>query len=804
MARRIMAGTLVLLLFSCAAGIKRKEWIQAAASGYPLLARAQIIRDQYGVPHIRAQNDPDLFFALGYAMAQDRFFQMDLIRRAGRGELCQFFGRIRLTLPVFGSIDLLNADKLMRALNYKGRAESGYADMPAEAKTLLKAFSAGVNRYLQDAGDSIPVYHFMRTHPHPWRPEDSLVCADIFGLAMTYGQFGTEYYYTRFLRELPPDKMKYLLPQYPAGAPVVVKDVPVAGAEGGLEKMLASFRLLLGVSRGLGSNNWAVAPEKSASGAAIICNDPHVPVYPMPSFWYHVQLEGKSFNVIGMMFPGLPAFGAAYNKDLAWALTNASIDAMDIFIEKINPQNPGQYLYKGEWKNFAVRKEEIPLKGKSSFRFEVRESVHGPVIDPGITGYYFPSGGPDQVYAVKLVEVELGKFLQGYLDMARAKNWDDWVQGLKNMYRGPVGWNHVFADRDGNIGYWLTGHVPVRPDQQGEMARQGWTGEQDWQGYLPLEDLPHVFNPQQKYIATANNKNFPDNYPYYLGSEYYSDRITRIDEVLRSKEKFSIADMQKLQLDTTVVWARTFVPVFLEDLEACRDQRAQKAVKVFRQWQKNGYVAGLDSIGASLYEVARNNLEEFTFGDEMGGHFFGVALYGVTMWSLERIIIDPENPWFDDVKTPQRETRQDLTRRAAIEAVKYLEKKLGKNPAAWQWGKISHSYFYTPFGFLPGGYKHRIGKFPREGMSGTVNANEGTFLGPFGHIFVVGPTTRMIVDFADPGHFHFTTTTGNSENLKSGRSGNLTEFWVQGKYLTLSMQPEEYEKNAMGTLELNP
>ena len=388
--------------------------------------------------------------------------------------------------------------------------------------------------------------------------------------------------------------------------------------------------------------------------------------------------------------------------------------------------------------------------------------------------------------------------------MARAKNWDQWVKGLENMSLGPVGWNHVFADKNGNIGYWLTGHAPIRGDNEGEVAKQGWTGEGDYKGYIPLKDLPHVFNPKQDYIATANNLNVPDGYPYYLGDEYYVDRISRINEVLRSKQKFSVDDMEKLQLDTSVWWARTFVPVFLHDLQGSTDPRVVKAVKIFEDWQKSGYMSGIDSIGASLYEVTRDNLEDNTFSDELGKRYFGASTYGMTGWTLQRIITDPDNPWWDDVKTKPKETRKDMVQRSVIEAVKYLDKKLGKDPAQWQWGKISHSYFYTPFGFLPGGKKHRIGKFPREGMSGTVNANEGTFIGAFGHIFIVGPTTRIIVDFADPGHIQFTATAGDSENIQSGRSGNLTEAWVKGNYQTLSMDANEYEKGAMGRLELNP
>jgi len=799
MTRKIWIVILLLNLASCASRVQRKEWIQGSGSGYSVKARAVIIRDQYGVPHIRAENDQDLFFALGYAMAQDRFFQMDLMRRAGRGEICELMGRIQ-----FWKADFLNMDKLFRALNYKGRAEQGYREMPAEAKRLLDSYSAGVNRYLQDAGDTIPQYHFFKSKPAAWRPEDSLVCADVFGLSMTYGQFGTEYYTTRFLREMG-EKARVFIPIYPDDAPVIVKDLPVAKSDEQMDRLFSSLRMLLSLGMTPGSNNWVVAPEKSASGKPIIANDPHVPIYPLPTYWYHCQLEGGSFNIIGMMFPGIPAFGAAYNRDIAWALTNASLDQIDIFIEKLNPQNPNQYQYKGEWKDFSIREETIPLKRGKTFKYKVRDGIHGPVIDPAITGYPFPTGAADHAYAIKLVDVNFGKFLQGYLDMARSRNWDQYVKGLENMSQGPVGWNQVYADKDNNIGYWLTGHVPVRPDKQGYLARAGWTGEQDWAGYVPFSELPHMFNPGQKYIATANNKNFPDGYPYYLGTEYYVSRIQRIDEVLRSKTKFSASDMEKLQMDVAVVPARHNVPLLISDLSGSKNKKVEKAIKVLKQWREQGYNATVDSAGTCVYRLIMMNLDEMTFSDELGKLYLYVSNYGVTDWALPNIIDDPNNIWFDDQKTKQHETRKDLVELSAIEAVKYLEKKQSRDPAKWEWGKMSKTYFYTPFGIFPiTGERHRIGKYPREGTPDTVNANVGVFLGPIGHIFVGGPTTRMVVDFAEPGHFHFTATTGNSENIQSGRCKNLTENWVKGQYQTLSMDRSEYEKGAMGVLELNP
>ena len=801
MAKKFLLTAFLITVFcSCAWHINRLEVIDGKLKGYPLTARVKIIRDKYGIPHIRANNDKDLFFALGYAMAQDRFFQLDLLRRAGRGELCQLFGRYKL-----GKYDLLFIDKMMKLLNYKGRAQRGYMNMPEEAKELLDAFSAGINRYLEDAGDTIPQYHFFRTKPEKWMPWDSFICADIFGMTMTSFNFFDEYYYAKFSQEFGAERAKIFLPTYPKDAPIIVEDLPVAVNTPDMDKFVNMLISFIGWAQGLGSNNWVVAPEKSTSGYPIISNDPHVPSILLPTFWYHCHLQGGSFNVAGLMFPGLPAFGAADNGYIAWALTNACADHIDLFIEKINPQNPNQYLYKGKWQEFKIRKEYIPLKHKKPIEIEIKETVHGPVLMPEILGFKPKNLKANQIYAIKLVDVDFGKFLQGYLDMARARNWEEFKKGLKNMSQGPVAWNHIYADKYGNIGYWLSGHIPIRPDNQGYIPHPGWSGEYDWKGYVPFEDLPHIFNPKKGYIATANNRNYLPEYPYYIGVHYRLERILRIDGVLRSKEKFSVDDMKKLQLDVKVVEAEKIVPILIQDLSRAKDKKCQKALSALKTWQKRGYFATTDSIGTSVYMLIRQNLQKFTFKDELGKSYMGASFAGITQTALNHIIQDKNSSWFDDITTKQKETRTEIVQKSAQKAVSYLEKKLGRNPQNWQWGKIQHSYFYTPAGFIPiFGKRHRIGKFPREGIDGTVNNSESIFIKPMGFIFFAGPTTRMVIDFSNPAHIFFNTTTGNSENIKSGRMGNLTQYWVRGEYLTLSMIPQEYEKNAMGKLVLLP
>ena len=795
MKKKLSWAVLCLLVIGCSSRPERIEVIQGKLAGHAVTGPVKIIRDQYGFPHVRAERDEDVFYGLGYAMAQDRFFQLDLLRRAGRGELCELLGRLRI-----GKYDLLEADRIMRVLNYKGRAEAGWKASPPEAKKLLQRFTDGVNRYLADAGPSIGQYHLLKARPAPWRPEDSYVCAEIFGLAMTAGSLGFEYSYSRIAHDFGPDRAKIFIPEIPAGVPTITGDRdPGLARDRGLEDAYYTWRALAALFSEAGSNNWVVAPKKSASGAPIIANDPHVPSILLPSYWYHCHLQGGSFNVIGMMFPGYPAFGAAYNGDIAWALTNGWVDQMDLFLEKANPANPNQYECRGAWREFSSREELIPMKNGKPVKVVIQETVHGPALRGRTSATW-----PGMVYSLAQVQADHGRCLQGYLDMARARDWAGFEKANSDMMFAPFAWNHAYADRAGNIGYQLTGLVPIRPDQQGVLAREGWTGAQDWQGYVPFAELPRAFNPARGYIATANNRQTGPDYPYYVSFFYRTDRITRIDEVLRSKEKLSREDMQALQMDVKVVEGPRVVSIVLADLADCRDSKVKKGLEVLRAWQQEGYFATVDSAGPSLYVPFLANLGKLAFRDELGSSMI-TDFSGVIDHGLKNIIDDPDSPWWDNVKTNQRETRKDIMEEAMKRSVKLVEGKLGPDPKAWQWGKLQKTYIGTTLGLVPGIGNHALAaKLPREGIRQTVNNSESMLLGPLGYLFFEGPTTRMVVDFADPGRFYFTAITGNSENIASGRMANTSAAWANGNYQVFSMKEEDYEKGAMGTLEIMP
>jgi penicillin amidase len=789
---------------SAAAKKPRLERLDGTLTGHAVSAPVSIIYDQVGMPHIRAQNDPDLFYGLGYAMAQDRFFFMDLIRRVGRGELSGLFGK----LPHYQHFDTVVIDRTMRSFRFVERGQQGVANLSPEDRGLLEAYTRGINRYLQDAGDSLAEYRFFHARPEPWRTEDCFVAADLFGLTMTAYGLVYEYYASRLFQELGPERAKLFLIGYPKDAPSITEDYPAKAAlnNPALEPLFNLFAQLGPLLNGLGSNNWVVSGSKTASGKPLLANDPHVPIILLPTFWYHAHLQGGDYDVAGMVFPGFPAFGAGSNGKIAWGITNARADYFDLFREKISPDHPGQYFYKGEWRPFEIIPGEIPVRGHKPVKYEMRFTVHGPVLEEQLLGYQVPVNTGEEVLVSHITEVDMARFFHGYNRIALAADWDSWVKALEDKAMGPVAWNHVFASKSGDIGYYESGHVALRPDRQGVLARRG-TGEDDWGPWIPFNEMPHIKNPAKGFIATANNKIEGPDYPYYLSAGYnFPSRASRITELLEGRTGLTVQDMEKIQGDLKVKSAEQVVPLILADLAADPDPEVQKGAAALKQWQEQGYFAAIDATGPAVYEMMLKQLLKDTFSDELSPGLVGkLGLAGMSFPTLMKILPEPDNIWFDNVTTPRRETRKDIMRQAMLESTAYLKQKLGRDASRWTWGRLQTLYLYLPGGFIPqAGKSMRIGKYQYPGTEETINNSTNIFIKRYGFVNMAGPSSRLVVDLNDPRHLLYNCSTGPSENPKSGRFSETTEAWRTGKYFTMSMDEAEYAQDKMGELKLMP
>ncbi len=784
--------SMLVLAFICQChvpDIERFDPVSGELTGIGVQERVSVVRDKNGIVHISAENDRDLFLAIGFSMAQDRFVQMDEYRRAGAGELSALFGS-----PLkYKGIDLPHLDIALRTFGFGEEAEEGVASLDPESRKLLQAFVDGINLYLEHGGHTLAIYKALDTEPEPWTMEDCFVTSGIMGLSMTFGSMFEEYYLERIRIELGEDARDLFVQRYPEDAPVITSDR--------LHSSLAPSPL-----RSMGSNNWALSGERSESGMPLLCNDPHVPHSTIPTFWWHCHLSSPGFEVQGMMFAGLPCFGAAFNGGLGWALTNVGADYIDLWRERLNPEDPDQYLADGEWKEFDKVPGKVQVKGKAPVEYTMRLSRHGVVIDQELLGWKVHSA-EGEVLAMRYVDMDMARFFKGYQDMARAQDFEQWLKGAKDMAWGPFAWNHVYADADGNIAYWTTGHIPVRPDNQGRFPRKGWEKDQQWRGWVPFEDNPHLVNPDKGYLVTANNRVEEPGYPYYIASSYSDpSRAATISELIEAKQKHDASDMQRIQYNVSVYKARRLAPLILSDLKGVKGRCLKKAAEIIEEWRGQGYVADADSRGTCVFEVFMNKLPGEVFEDELGdGLMTGAGQAGLLGHGLANVIDNPESPWFDDKSTKRVETREDITRRAMKKAMRYLYRNLGPWPRKWEWGKLSRIWISPSFFPIPGFTREASrGPWPLPGTGKTVRAAGQIFLGPLGFYGMVGPSTHVIVDFEDPGRALFNTTAGMSENERGGRYDNLMPAWINGEYRVMSMDEQDYRQGMMGELLLAP
>ncbi|MCP4645607.1 MAG: penicillin acylase family protein, partial [bacterium] len=540
--------------------VERFDPVTGTLDGMGVSAEVKVVRDANGVVHVEAATDEDLFFAVGYAMAQDRFTFMDLYRRAGSGRLSELLG----SPASFKGIDLPHMDVALRTFGFVEAAEKGVADLDPESRAQLEAFTRGVNRYLADGGDTIAFYSGMNLKPAPWTIEDCFLVSGISGLTMTVSSFFEEYYLERIRRAHGDAVRDLFVPVHGDDETIITRD-----------ELLSSFTPSSIIPPPLGkpgSNNWAVAGSRTVSGKPIIANDPHVPSSIIPTYWWHVHMKSPGYDVMGLMFPGSPCFGAATNGKISWVLTNVMADYVDLWRERVNPNDPDEYLVDGQWLRFEERAGVVNVRGKKPVRYTMRSSKHGVVIDSELLGWKIPTA-ENEVLALRYVDMDFARFYRGYQAMARAGNFEEWLAGVKDESWGPFAWNHTYADVEGRIAYWASGHFPVRPDNQGYIARRGWESAQDWRGYVAFEDNPHLVNPNKAYIATANNRVEVPGYPHYITVDYSSpSRATIISERIEAKPKLDVDDMKAIQYNVEVWSARKMVPLILADLAGTKDK----------------------------------------------------------------------------------------------------------------------------------------------------------------------------------------------------------------------------------------
>ena len=493
-----------------------------------LSATVEIIRDRWGVPHIYAENRPDLFFAQGFVHAQDRLFQMELNRRMAAGCLSELFGEAAL-----------ETDRFVRTFGFNRLGQTDWESAAPEVKEVITAYTAGINRFLEHPQTKMPLeLRLLNFKPDPWLLEDSTIFSRLMIWKLSHA-WQSDLVRAEIAEKVGMEHAAELEINYPTNNPVSLPkgiEFNALDPDGNLRKIPGPF-----LDRGKGSNEWAIHPSRSETGHAVLANDMHLALG-TPSLWHEMHLNAPDYHVNGVSMPGLPLILVGHNERIAWGMTLAFTDTEDLFVEQIDGQDPPRYLFKDEWHEVEIIEEKIKIKGViDPFVERVEITNHGPIISDRV-------GQKDQKIAVQSMALQPLPALEGWLRLNTAANWDDFVEAMRCIEAPQL--SVAYADVDDNIGSWVTGKVPVRTKGDGSIPVPGWSGEYEWVGEVPFEEMPHTLNPERGFVLNCNNKITPEDYPHNLGNVWMNGyRARRLEELITGREKLSMQDHRDFQMD---------------------------------------------------------------------------------------------------------------------------------------------------------------------------------------------------------------------------------------------------------------
>ena len=743
----------------------------------------EIVRDQWGIPHIFAATDHDAFLALGYVHAQDRLWQMEMNRRIGAGRLSELLGEATLDI-----------DKFQRTLGYYRAATGDYAAWGERSRGALDAYAAGVNAWIAEGHILPPEYLLLGAQPEPWTPIDSLVWEKMMSWDLG-GDYEMELLRRQLGEALGPERAAQLLPGYPQdGVLILPAGVEPAAWEQTAGDLLAlDSRLQIELGRGgreIGSNNWVVAGSRTESGLPLLANDPHLGTS-IPSIWYLAELQGDQLHAIGATFPGLPAVVIGHNERIAWGVTNVGPDTQDLYIERINPANPNQYAVGDRWEDMTVVEEIIAVDGADEpLRWAARSTRHGPLISD-VSGAGVP-------VALRWVALEPGDTtMDAFMDINYAADWEGFVDALRR-YVSPSQ-NFVYADLDGNIGYYAPGRIPLRAaGHDGMLPVPGWDDSAEWQGYIPFAELPQAFNPDAGYIATANNRIVGDDYPYLISNDwappYRAERIVQlIEQMSDGGETITAGDMAAIQGDRFSAQVAGLLPFLLATPPA--DERQARALGYLQDWP--GEMA-LDSVAAAIYQAWMLHLERGLFADDLRGDLYEEMATRANPLFLINVLNDEALAlaWCDNVLTAGVESCEQQAALALDAALDDLAARLGDNMDGWRWDKLHLTqYPHRPFSdvdYLKPLFHRSIGN---GGDRYTVNVAPVQLASPYDQTHA--PGYRHIVDLGDWQNSRYIQTTGQSGNVLSSHYDDLIRLHRDVQYAAMTFGREEVQGAAL-------
>ncbi len=750
-----------------------------------LAAPVTVIRDANAVPHIFADNQLDAYRALGYLHAQDRFFQMELARRIGTGRLSELVGS-------FG----LRVDRFMRTLAIGQLAEAAVANMAPATRAAVDAYTEGVNAWLQSphAGRP-PELILLGIAPEPWRAADSAMWGRLMALLLS-GNWTDELLRAQLAARLDAQQLADLWPGEPGDGPTTLTDMSHLNPDVDFAGILDEIPGFLFSASA--SNQWVVDGNRSTSGKPLLANDPHLG-FMAPGMWYLARISTPEFSAAGATLPGQPFFAVGHNSHLAWGFATTHADTQDLFIERLNPDDPSQYLVPGGSLPFETRQESIKVRFRGEpEQLTVRTTRHGPVISDispaaaavtpanEVLALAFPALLPDDRTADALFSIN------------QAKTRGDLMAAL-TLFHSPMQ-NMVYAFADGDIGFVAVARVPRRPKGDGRVPVPGWTGEYDWQGFVPFAELPQRHNPATGWLANANNRVVDDSYPHLITPDWPEGyRAQRIATLLEQTPKHDADSFSAFQLDIVSPAAQELLPILLAHLTPPREPVARAAAELLRDW--DGAMARSQP-QPLIFTAWVQELRGTLYGDELGA--LALRYRGTRPRVLQRML-NSRNGWCDDTATAATEDCTAAVSAAFANAVADLRERLGDDPSAWRWGDLHRARFEHPV----------LRRIPllRELFAVAVATSGGDFTlnrgtprsagaNRFGHVH--GPGLRAIFDLADLDNSRLMIAAGQSGHVRSQFFADTTVPWRDGRYLVLKGDPAALRKRTTGELTLVP
>ncbi len=747
--------------------------------------KVEIIFDDYGVPHIYAHNAHDAYLALGYVQAQERLFQMEMIRRVTSGRLSELLGE-----------KFLDTDKTMLTLSIRNMAERSaekyFKEIDAPYKKETLAYLKGINSFIENG--TLPIeFRLLGFEPEPFEPVDVYTAIGYMSLSFT-SALSQEPLVTEIMKNLGQEYLKDF------GLDSLSHKKQYQNKSGNVSQRISNTIDNLIIPVWYGSNNWVLSADRSKSGKVLLANDTHIR-YSQPAVWYEAYVEYPGFSMGGYYLATVPYAIIGHNNLLAWSTTIFPFDNMDLYQEKQNPNNADQVWVDDRWEDYEKDISEIPVKGKEPVIFEINKTRHGPVINDIYKNIATGDDPPISLWwALNDVESTVMEAL--YL-INNSKNITEFENAMK--YIDLIGMNMVYGDAEGNIALWSAGQIPIRPEHvNSKLILDGASGKDEILGYYPFDKNPKIVNPDNGFITTSNDEPIRVDGIMYPGYYTTGIRADRIKKLINTKDKWSLEEMKQVQLDNVSERDTMIVNILLRDADIEKIRRKgpayQMALKQLKDWDGS---SGINSIGATIF----NNVIYFviynTVTDEMeegnSERLIGSFLVRSRMGS---IISNNHSPWFDKINTESVETRKEIFTTSIDEGISSMINQFGEDVSQWKWGKVHTLTHVHPIGREePLDKVFNVGPFAKSGSNDVID-KEGFKYNSSGFFPVKdGPAMRMLVDFANPYQIQSILPTGQSGNIMSPHYSDQAQMFNTGRYRTFNKKRSNIEQSGMLILE---